>query len=163
MGRKLHLRSLTCLFQIKWMFGICGSGCKVEREGSTHTHTAVKSSVQWEKKNCTTNSGEWWTQAVYMLLLFDTTWARRLKPKGLQESRLKRCMRSWVYGAHTHSHNKHKIPLNIMNRMVSMVVHSFQFDFCNGYSGPKANRPKRSTIRSRLSHGTFHFIKCECA
>lgn len=86
------------------------SGVGKRRTAHTHTHIAVKKQ-RAVKKPCTTNSGEWWTQAVYMLLLFDTTWARRLRPKGLEESILKRCMRSWVYGArrtyiytHTRTH-----------------------------------------------------------
>lgn len=129
----------------------------------THTHCCKKQRAVGEKK---LYHKQWWvvdTSRIYVVVIrYNLSEAAQAEGTP-RKYRLKRCMRSWVYGAHTHSHNKHKIPLNIMNRMVSMVVHSFQFDFCNGYSGPKANRPKRSTIRSRLSHGTFHFIKCECA
>lgn len=194
MGRKLHLRRLTCLFQIICICLRYAGWNEWDTKwgwGRTHIYTYIQNCEKnsaHRKKNYTTNnmysmvSGELWSQAVY---LYDVViWYSRSEVAQTEGSSKKVdwngvwwwwCVHVCVFVGvrihlylpmqkhkHTHTHNKHEIPLNIMNRTVSMVVHYFQFDFCNSYISVQANRPKRSTIRSRLSHGTFHFIKCEC-
>lgn len=57
------------------------------------------------------------------------------------------------------SNNKHEIPLNIQNRMVSMAVHSFQFDFRHGYSG---SSEQTETVNHLVGVHIEHYISIKC-